>query len=144
MAFVKYVLRISDGAPWFPGTLSGRLPHLLVKPAPAPTCSLYFRRSVRLHININSRIRFCTCDSVTERRSVVQPWVIVVLLYLCSYQRDGSERNQARASTDTNADLLSSAFTPLFKSNLTNSDSGWSICIYSTSLNETSHRAPPK
>ncbi len=38
----KYTLKhlpnmsaISDGAPWFPGALSGRLPHLLVKFAPA-------------------------------------------------------------------------------------------------------------
>ncbi len=30
----KYVSAISDGAPWFPGALSGRLPRLLVKSAP--------------------------------------------------------------------------------------------------------------
>ncbi len=33
-AFANYVSQISDGAPWFAGALSGRLPHVLVKSAP--------------------------------------------------------------------------------------------------------------
>ncbi len=41
-AFAKYVSQISDRAPWFPWALSGRLPRLLVKSAPALTVPIWW------------------------------------------------------------------------------------------------------
>ncbi len=43
-AFAKYVSRISDGAPWYPGALSGRLPGLLVKSAPGRWYSFHMQK----------------------------------------------------------------------------------------------------
>ncbi len=62
-AFAKYVSRISDGAPWFPGALSGRLPHLLVKSA--------------LQIHVKKPIHRGSASSQGKRKNTYQLWKIM-------------------------------------------------------------------